>query len=35
MASLVPHYLTDWIKRDPDFEALHRHPEFIRLFGTS
>jgi adenylate cyclase len=35
MVELVPSYLTDWIRRDPDFASLRGHPEFIRMFGES
>jgi TolB-like protein/Tfp pilus assembly protein PilF len=33
MVELVPSYLTDWIRRDPDFAGLREHPEFVRMFG--
>jgi len=33
MVQLVPDYLTDWIRRDPDFATLRNHPEFVRMFG--
>jgi TolB-like protein/Flp pilus assembly protein TadD len=34
MVDLVPSYLTDWIRRDPDFAGLREHPEFVRMFGA-
>jgi adenylate cyclase len=33
MVSLVPSYLTDWVRRDPDLATLRAHPEFVRMFG--
>ena len=27
MAGMVPGYLTDWVRRDPDFASLRGHPE--------
>jgi hypothetical protein len=34
MVWLVPNYLTDWIRHDPDFVSLREHPEFVRMFGS-
>ena len=33
MVKLVPSYLTDWVKRDPDLASLRQRPDFIRMFG--
>jgi TolB-like protein/cytochrome c-type biogenesis protein CcmH/NrfG len=30
----VPGYMRDWPRRDPDLAPLHRHPEFIAMFGV-
>ena len=35
MVSMVPSYLTDWVRRDPDLASLRTHPEFVRMFGES
>jgi TolB-like protein/Flp pilus assembly protein TadD len=35
MVELVPSYLTDWVRRDPDFASLRAHPEFVRMFGRA
>jgi adenylate cyclase len=35
MVALVPNYLTDWVRRDPDLASLRAHPEFVRLFGAA
>jgi TolB-like protein/Tfp pilus assembly protein PilF len=34
MVELVPSYLTDWVRRDPDLASLRSHPEFVRMFGA-
>ncbi len=34
MVGMVPSYLSDWVRRDPDFARLREHPEFVRMFGT-
>jgi adenylate cyclase len=33
--SRLPSYLSDWPRRDPDLATLHRHPEFVAMFGTA
>src|SRR5262245_24618208 len=30
----VPGYMRDWPRRDPDLAPLHRHPEFVAMFGV-
>jgi thioredoxin-like negative regulator of GroEL len=35
MVEMVPSYLTDWVRRDPDFASLREHPEFVRMFGRA
>ena len=32
---LLPSYLSDWPRHDPDLVSLHEHPEFIRMFGRT
>jgi adenylate cyclase len=33
-AQMLPNYLSDWPRHDPDLASLHGHPEFIRMFGS-
>jgi non-specific serine/threonine protein kinase len=35
MVTMVPSYLKDWVRRDPDLKALHGREDFQRLFGKS
>jgi adenylate cyclase len=35
MVGLVPSYLTDWVRKDPDLAPLRQHPEFVRMFGAA
>jgi TolB-like protein/Tfp pilus assembly protein PilF len=35
MTTMIPSYLNDWIRRDPDLVSLRARPEFIELFGAS
>jgi thioredoxin-like negative regulator of GroEL len=35
MVAMLPSYLKDWIRRDPDLKALHGREDFQRLFGES
>jgi TolB-like protein/Tfp pilus assembly protein PilF len=35
MVAMLPSYLKDWIRRDPDLASLHDREDFQRLFGKS
>jgi hypothetical protein len=35
MVTMVPSYLKDWVRRDPDLKALHGREDFQRLFSKS
>jgi TolB-like protein/Tfp pilus assembly protein PilF len=35
MIAMIPSYLNDWVRRDPDLKALRERPDFIELFGKA